>query len=110
MIRNIYLEFEVDTLRNESNINKRIFYCSEIWTECRTKALPDKSPPIKKWQGRQKPSHDNEFVRPVIFTGGLLFALSFSWEGFCPPCHFHGRAFVREGFCPFPIWTWTLAL
>jgi hypothetical protein len=34
-------------------------------------------------------------VRPVIFTGGLLSVLSFSREGFCPPCHFHGRAFVR---------------
>jgi hypothetical protein len=52
----------------------------------------------------------------VFAAGGLLSALLFSREGFCPPCHFHGRAFVRpliftggplsalsfswEGFCP----------
>lgn len=34
-------------------------------------------------------------VRSVIFMGGLLSALLFSREGFCPPCHFYGRAFVR---------------
>jgi hypothetical protein len=66
--------------------------------------------------------HGRAFVRPVIFTGRLLSALSFSREGFCPPYHFYGRAFVRpviftgellsalsflegrafvrEGFCP----------
>jgi hypothetical protein len=38
---------------------------------------------------------ERAFVRPIIFTGGLLSALSFSREGFCPPCPFHGRAFVR---------------
>jgi hypothetical protein len=31
----------------------------------------------------------------VIFTGGLLSAKPFLWEGFCPLCYFHGRAFVR---------------
>jgi hypothetical protein len=69
----------------------------------------------------------------VFAAGGLLSAPLFSWEGFfppsqflrggfCPPCHFYGRAFVRlviftggllstlslfdgraflrEGFCP----------
>jgi hypothetical protein len=72
----------------------------------RTKALPDKSPPVQKWQCN---FHGRAFVRTVIcyFYGrGLLSALSFSWEGFCPPCHFHRRAFVclvifgRDGFCP----------
>jgi hypothetical protein len=33
--------------------------------------------------------------RVIIFTGGLLSAKSSLWEGFCQPCHFHGRAFVR---------------
>jgi hypothetical protein len=28
-----------------------------------------------------------------ISMGGLLSTLLFSWEGFCSPCHFHGRAF-----------------
>jgi hypothetical protein len=68
------------------------------------------------------------FGRPVIFTGGLLSALSFSQEGFCPPCQCHGRAFVRlviftggllstlsildgrafvwEGFCPTLGFNW----
>jgi hypothetical protein len=37
--------------------------------------------------------------------GGLLSALLFLREGFCPPCHFHGMllsalSFLREGFCP----------
>jgi hypothetical protein len=52
----------------------------------------------------------------VFAARGLLSALLFSREGFCPPCHFYGRAFVRpdiftggllsalsfsrEGFCP----------
>jgi hypothetical protein len=67
---------------------------------------------------------DHRFVYPVIYTGGLLSALIFSWllsavifmegllhapsfsreglwlpchfgrEGNCMPCHFYGRAFV----------------
>jgi hypothetical protein len=32
--------------------------------------------------------HGRAFVRSVIFTGGLLSALSFAREGFCPPFHF----------------------
>jgi hypothetical protein len=63
--------------------------------------------------------HGRTFVRPVM--GGLLSALLLSREGFCPPCHFHGRAnlsalsffdgraFVREGFCLFPIYQWPLS-
>jgi hypothetical protein len=58
----------------------------------------------------------------VFAAGGLLSALLFSREGFCPPSHFYGRAFVRpviftggllsalsfsrEGFCP-PCQFWT---
>jgi hypothetical protein len=67
---------------------------------------------ILVWEGFCPPYyfHGRDFVRPVIFTGGLfhpviftgglLSTLSFSREGFCPPCHFltggllSGRAFV----------------
>jgi hypothetical protein len=31
----------------------------------------------------------------IFVTGGLLSAFLISWEDFCPPSHFHGRAFVR---------------
>jgi hypothetical protein len=60
----------------------------------------------------------------VFAAGGLLSALLFSLEGFgqpviftggfCPPCHFHGRAlfvrlviFGRESFCPGGLLTYT---
>jgi hypothetical protein len=52
----------------------------------------------------------------VFAAGGLLSALLFSRESFCPPSHFYGKVFVRlvifmggllsalsfsrEGFCP----------
>jgi hypothetical protein len=58
----------------------------------------------------------------VFAAGGLLSAILFSREGFCPPSYFYGRAFVcpviltggllsalsfsREGFCP-PCQFWT---
>jgi hypothetical protein len=47
--------------------------------------------------------HGRTCVCQVIITGGLLSALSFSQEGFCPPCHFW-----QEGFCRGGLLTYTL--
>jgi hypothetical protein len=91
-------------------------YYSDVSQEC-TQAHTNTFMPMENNE-KQKYCyfHRRASVRPVIFTGGLLSALSFLREGFCPPCHFHGRAFVRlvnfgrEGFCPGGLLSYTRIL
>jgi hypothetical protein len=79
-----------DTIFSPDNLAVKFPHMKEYhcWVRDMTKSY------IMTLGNGQKPSHPKmtkggrAFVRLVIFMGGLLSTLSFSWEGFCLPCHF----------------------
>jgi hypothetical protein len=65
--------------------NEEVMKCAD-WNNLngkRTKTLPDKSPPVQKWQGGQKPSRENDKAdkSPPVKMTGRTKALPWKWLG-----------------------------